>query len=184
MPDGSSKVIAARLLAILLISAGCLSATQITFTTSLVTPGAPGTAIWEYDYTLTGFSFVTNEDLQILFDPTLFGTLQNGIAMPAGDWDLQTFQPDPGLPDNGVYDLLALVDHPSFTGPFSIQFTLLGDVPPVSQSWKVVQLDSNFAPGPVLDSGTANSSDLPEPAAAWLGIAGLSVLVARRLKIL
>src|SRR5690349_13348244 len=120
MPDGFVKRIRAtrtgialsRLLAVLVLATGCLSAAQITFVTTLITPGLPGTAVWQNDYTLTGFSFVTNEDLQIAFDPEIFQSLSAAVANPASDWDVIILQPLPSTPDPFVYDLLSKVDGP------------------------------------------------------------------------
>jgi hypothetical protein len=184
MPDGFVRRIRAaraglvlsRLLAVLILATGCLSAAQITFLTTLVTPGSPGAAVWQNDYTLTGFSFVTNEDLQIMFDPTIFQTLSAGVANPTSDWDLLVLQPNPAQPFDGVYDLLARLDGPAFTGPFSIQYTLFGEAPPTVQPWQVVQLDSSFIPGPILDSGVADNPGIPEPGTIWLGIAGVCLV--------
>jgi hypothetical protein len=189
MPDGMLQRIGARLtekrilrlLAVLVVFTGCATANTVTFTTTLVTPGTPGVAVWENDYTLSGFSFVQNDDFQLLFDDAVFVSLLNGVANPSSDWDLLLVQPDPGVPAAGVYDMLALVDGPSFSGPFSVQYTLLGSTPPVSQDFQVV----HYGDGGVtlIDSGRATlapSGAVPEPSSLQLlTIAGLGVVVLR-----
>jgi hypothetical protein len=191
MPDGMLQRIGARLtekrilrlLAVLVVFTGCATANTVTFTTTLVTPGAPGVAVWENDYTLSGFSFVQYEDFQLLFDPAVFQTLLNGAATPSSDWDLLLVQPDPGLPAAGVYDMMALANGPSFAGPFSVQYMLLGSTPPASQVYQVLQLDSNGnVVGDSLEIGTAlaPSGAVPEPSSLQLyAIAGLGVVVLR-----
>ena len=190
MPDGMLQRIGTRLtegkilrlLAVLLVFTGCATANTVTFTTTLVTPGIPGEAVWENDYTLTGFSFVQNDDFQLLFDDAVFGSLLNGVANPSLDWDLLPFQPDPTIPAAGVYDMLALVGGPSFSGPFSVQYKLLGSTPPVSQDFQVV----HYGDGDVtlIDSGRATlapSVAVPEPSSSLqlLTIAGLGIVVLR-----
>jgi hypothetical protein len=194
MPDGMLQRIGARLtekrilrlLAVLVVFTGCATANTVTFTTTLVTPGAPGVAIWENDYTLTGFSFVQYEDFQLLFDPAVFQQLLNGVAIPSSDWDLLLVQPDPNIPDNGVYDMMALGNGPSFSGPFSVQYTLLGSTPPTSQVYRVVQLDSNGnVVGDPLETGLAlgPSGAVPEPSSLQLyTIAVLGVVVLRAVR--
>ena len=169
MPDGLISRIRAALL--VLVLTGCLSAAQITFIT---TPVAAG---WQNDYTFTGFSFAAGDDLQLFFDPAEYDQLLNGVALPVSDWDLLLIQPQPAVPDNGRYDLLAVVDGPSFSGTFSIQYTVTGNAPPVAQPWQVVHFNSDFQPGPVLGSGTATTSGIPEPATIWFGITGLMLIV-------
>jgi len=190
MPDGFKERTGAsqaaprlvRLLLALVLTTGCGTAASITFVTQLVTPGPPGAAVWENDYTISGFNFVQNRSLQLLFDAATYESLMNGVASPANDWDLLVLPPDPAIPAAGVYDMMALVDGPSFSGPFSVQYTLLSNAaggPPTSQGFQVVQYDSDGLAGPPLESGTAASVAIPEPAAGWIAIAGLSALLAR-----
>jgi hypothetical protein len=187
MPDGYYKNIGGGFaggqwlcaLAVLIISTGCATAETISYTTTLITPGVPGAAVWQNDYTFSGFNLGLREAIQLQFDVMAFQSLSNGVALPASDWDLLVLQPDPGAPHNGVYDMMALVDAPSFAGPFSIQYTLLPDVaaPPSTQGYQVIQYDSDYMPGPVLSTGTASSTTVPEPASIWLAAAAAAGLI-------
>src|ERR1035437_5157974 len=49
-----------------------------------------GGTSYRYDYALSGFNLLANDEIVIEFDPALYGTLSNGVA-PAG-FDLMLFQ--------------------------------------------------------------------------------------------
>src|SRR5258708_6985563 len=70
-----------------------------------------GSNAYRYTYLVSGFTFLTNQELEIRFDPTLYGTLSNGVA--GGGFNLVLLQPNnpPGV--FGDYSALALVDRQS-----------------------------------------------------------------------
>src|SRR5450631_4002936 len=139
----SNRVVQAifrQLMGILLLSVLSsfrLSAGTIQF--QLTTNGTTGT----YVYFLSGFDFRANapcgspihplatgcsDELDIEFDPSVFSGLSNGVA-PA-DFDLAVFQPNNPPSAPGDYSALALLDHASLAGPFSVAFTLFpGQLP-------------------------------------------------------
>ena len=140
------------------LSAGPIVQYQVT------TNGTAGT----YHYFVGGFDFLVNEALDIQFGQlgsnNLFGQLSNGVA-PAG-FDLKLFQPNNPPQAPGDYSALAIVDHPSLTGTFSVDFTLTGTGMPGSQVFSISQFDSNGKFVNLVASGSTQlvGSGVPEPA--------------------
>lgn len=163
---GVPRVICRQLPRILLLSA------LLTFSLSagpivqyqVTTNGTTGT----YHYFVGGFDFLLNEALDIQFGQlgsnNVFGQLSNGVA-PAG-FDLLLFQPNNPPQAPGDYSALALVDHPSLTGTFSVDFTLTGTGMPGSQVFSISQFDSNGNFVGLVASGSTQlvGSGVPEPA--------------------
>ena len=129
----------------------------------LTTSGNTGT----YQYFVSGFDFLANQALDIQFGQigpnNLFGQLSNGKA-PAG-FDLILFQPNNPPQAPGDYSALALVNHPSLTGTFSVDFTLTGTGVPGSQLFTISQFDSSGNFVSLLASGSTQlaGSAVPEP---------------------
>src|ERR1017187_1810509 len=160
------RVICRQLPRILLLSAVLvfsLSASPIV-QYQVTTNGTTGT----YQYFVSGFDFLVNEALDIQFGQlgsnNLFGQLSNGKA-PAG-FDLLLFQPNNPPQAPGDYSALALVNHPSLTGTFSVDFTLTGMGIPGSQVFSISQFDSNGNFVGLVASGSTQlvGSSVPEPA--------------------
>ena len=107
----------------------------------------------------------------IYFDPSLYSTLQNLSPTASSNWDILVIDPNTFIPDDGTFDALSLVDNPSLTDTFSIDFIWLGANNPGSQSFEVY--DSAFD---VIVSGntlnTITTTQVPEPPAGLLLIAG------------
>jgi hypothetical protein len=129
---------------------------------------------YRYTYVLTGSAFLTNQELDIQFDPALYSALSNGIA--GSGFNLILLQPNnpPGL--FGDYSVLALIDNPSLAGPFSVDFTFLGPGQPGAQPYSFNQLDANHKIVRTIESGTTG---IPEPASFWLGCMGLLVVFVK-----
>jgi len=164
--EGVPRVICRQLPRILLLSAlfaFSLSAAPI-LQYEVTTNGTTGT----YHYFLSGFDFLLNEALDIQFGElgpdNLFGQLSNGVA-PAG-FDLMLFQPNNPPQAPGDYSALAIMDHPSLTGTFSVDFTLTGTGMPGSQVFSISQFDSNGNFVGLVASGSTElvGSGVPEPA--------------------
>lgn len=150
---------------------------------SLISPEGPDPAVYEYQYTFTGFDLLANQDIQILFPADIYASLLPGDANPSSDWFVYTFQPNNPPGEAGLFDIQALVDHPSLAGPFSIQFTTLFAFTPQPQEWRVVQYDSlgNFVS--TLETGTTTSgppSSVPEPGTWTLFGASAACFLLRR----
>jgi hypothetical protein len=122
-----------------------------------------------YHYFVSGVDFLANQELDIQFGQTgqnnLFGQLSNGKA-PAG-FDVLLFQPNNPPQAPGDFSALALVDHPSLSGTFSVDVTLTGAGFPGPQFFTISQFDSNGTFVSLLASGSTQlegSSAAPEPA--------------------
>jgi hypothetical protein len=149
------------------LTAGQLAAGSISYqVTSL------GSNAFRYDYTVN-FNLLEDQEIDIKFDPALYTGLNNGIA--GSDFRLVVLQPGNPAGAFGDYSILALLDNPSLSGPFSIQFTYLGSGRPGGQSYLVHQFDpSGQNIIGTLDSGTTATAS-PEPASWMLGGIGLII---------
>lgn len=155
-----------------------VSATTITF--DVTDLGVDSS--FRYHYSVTN-DMLTDpiEEFTIFFDVLLYENLRDPLA-PA-DWDPLVIQPDPGIPDDGFYDALALtfdaLINPGETQDgFYVTFNWLGaaGTTPGAQPFEVIDpftLD-------VLDSG--NTSPIPEPASVLLLASGLGVLAVYKRK--
>ncbi|WP_428354401.1 hypothetical protein [Methyloprofundus sp.] len=62
---------------------------------------------WVYNYTINNDSLSADiEEFSIFFDYNLYENLI--VALTPTNWDSLVIQPDLGLPDDGLYDVLAL----------------------------------------------------------------------------
>jgi len=123
---------------------------------------------------------VTNDTLGIPIEEfTIFfpvGDYENiSILSSPLDWDGIEIQPDPGIPDDGFADWLALgapIAVDATLGGFVAAFTFLGSGMPGDFLFDVI--DPNTFD--ILDSGTAvlaSAPEVPLPGAVWLFVAGL-----------
>jgi hypothetical protein len=135
---------------------------------------------WEYTYTVVNDTLgVDIEEFSIFFGLESFANLTIG-STPA-DWDPLVLQPDPSLPDDGLYDALALaigIAPGALLGGFSVQFDFLGVGTPGQQFFQVVDA-ATFG---LLDSGftVRNVTSVPEPGTAGLMALGIAVLAGLR----
>lgn len=134
-----------------------------------------GGLAWRYIYEVANNSL--EEDIgefTVYFDRSLYSSLAVE-ASPSG-WDSVVVPPDDGIPADGFFDSLALVDgiapHAS-VGGFSVTFDYSGAGVPGSQFFEVV--DASFQ---VLDSGM--TTPIPEPQSYLLLVAGLAILACMR----
>lgn len=127
-------------------------------------------------FLLSGMLFTAGQELDISFDPTLYGALSNGVAGPSSDWSLLLFQPNNPPGAAGIYAATSLVNNPSLAGPFRVDFTYLGaGLPSGAQPFTVFNPDFS-----VSSTGVTGA---PEPSAlgmAALGVIALAVLGYRR----
>jgi len=133
-----------------------------------------GAGTYRYTYILSGFSFSVNQELDIQFDANLYSNLTNGVV--GTGFNLVLLQPNnpPGLP--GDYSAMALIDNPPLDGPFSVDFTYLGEGAPGPQPYFINQYDDQGHFLETLESGA--SSPIPEPATVALAGGGLLALGA------
>ena len=151
-----------------------------------VTPIAPpsdapaGSSVLQVTYLLSNFTFLANQELDIQFDPTMYGEFVSGQT-PAG-FSLNLFDANnpPGAP--GDFSALATVDNPSLTGTFSADVVYYGTGTPGPQSFSINQYDAqgNFVDTVSTGSTTPSSNtSVPEPGGFWLGGIGLFVGAGR-----
>ncbi len=136
---------------------------------------------FEYSYTVENDTLATDiEQFAVYFEVGLFENLSTPDA-PAG-WDPIVIQPDPGLPDDGFYDVLALfagIAPGDTLGGFTVQADFLGAGSPGSQPFDIID-PLSFA---TIDTGftvPAGVIAIPEPGSLWIMGLGLLALGAAR----
>lgn len=144
----------------------------------------PGGDFWQYSYVVSDFTFPMHVGFSVFFDPGLYRDLEDPPPAVHADWDVITLQPDPGLPADGLYDALALVDNASLAAPFPVRFVWLGGpgTTPGTQPFAINAFDAQGAFLGVVETGqTRTSAAVPEPGTLVLLTLGLLGLVGRRL---
>jgi hypothetical protein len=149
-----------------------------------------GQDLWQYQYSVsysTADTFMLNQSFSIFFDYNRYSGLQDPPPEvgTGTDWFTFVLQPDPGLPAEGEYDALALVDDPSLANSFSLTFVWLGKAgsTPGVQPFLLNQFDDDgiylgsFGSGRTIPSG---GTVIPEPATLLLVGLGLAALAAVR----
>lgn len=152
------------------------SAITITYSANDL-PDGPQGDLWQYDYTVDGYSFSEFEGFTIFFDNNLYDLLSPLSA--GGDWDIFDTQPNAGLLLDGIYDAMALVNSPDLSNSFSVSFIWLeGNDSPSSQPFDIY--DGNFN---IIESGTTSApitAPVPEPETlllfflGFIGIMGIN----------
>ena len=163
-----------RLLGLASLVALSAPAAIITFSTSLIDNSGPN-PIYRYTYNLTGAQITTNQEIDIRFNASQYGTLSNGQPSSNPNFSLLLFQPNTPPGAFGDYSLVALVTSPSMVGTFTVDFVWLGSGTPGSQPFFINQLDSLGGFVSQLESGTTQSS-VPEPSTLLIGGTALVAL--------
>ena len=133
----------------------------------------PGQDLWQYQYVLSGFTFQTGQGFSVFFDPLLYTDLQNPQPSLSPLWSVLAVQPDVILNQPGFFDSQALVNSPSLTDIFRVDFVWLGQGAPGLQTFNTYA--ANFS---TLSSG---STVVPEPhALALLSLGVLCIVGARK----
>jgi len=136
---------------------------------------------YQYNYFLSG-ALSQNQELDIAFDPALYGQISDGVS-PAG-YDLLLFQPNVPPGATGEYSLVALTNSPTTVGVFSVDFTYLGSGAPPAQPFSIYTNSSQPQPETTGTTFGVASDPVPEPSCLWLcsgGIAaGVGLAVRRR----
>jgi hypothetical protein len=140
-----------------------------------------GQDLWEYRYHVSKQTFPLYFGFDIIFplgDNFQFGDLDIAPIAPSADWDVISIQPDPNLPDDGRYDVLALADNASLADPFVFSFIWRGIGTPGSQAFEI--FDDSFN---VIERGMTTpfgATPVPEPTTVFLLGAGLGSLLMIR----
>jgi len=129
---------------------------------------------WQYDFTITNDTLPgAIDEFTVFFDRNLFENLQAG-SQPA-DWDPFVAQPDPSIPADGFFDVLALaggIDPGTTLGGFQVLVDFLGTSTPGNPYFTIVDPNS-FA---TIAEGVTRSSvaaQVPEPGTLALFAAAL-----------
>ena len=159
--------------AFLMIFVGNANATTISYQATDLADTTPGEDLWQYSYSVSGYTFNQNYGFTVLFDYSLYSNLEDPPPFVNSDWDPIVLQPDPSLPADGTYDAQALVNNASLADPFTVSFVWLGSGTPGSQPFQVY--DPNFE---TIEEGrtTSGAAAIPEPATLVLlgsGVIGL-----------
>lgn len=149
------------------------------------TPG--GDPIYRFTYFLSGGSLNADQELEIRFDPALYGSLSNASA--GAGFDVALFQPNNPPGSTGIYSALAIVNNPSLATPFLTDAVYLGQGAPEPQLFFINQYDASGG-FTVVTNGTtvpAGTQGVPEPSTlattgALLIFLGCSRAVRRRFK--
>jgi hypothetical protein len=142
-----------------------------------------GQDLWTYSFLVSDIAFDLDQGFSVYFDSARFAQLANPPGSVGPDWDVLIIQPDPALPDDGLYDALALAPGASLAQPFSVTFIWLGGAgtAPGSQPFSINQYDES---GNIsfLETGNtvASVSSVPEPSTLLLLSSGLAFTVRRR----
>jgi hypothetical protein len=132
-------------------------------------------------YFLDALTVQQDMEVDIRFTPALYGVLSNPVA-PA-EFDLLLLQPNNPPGAFGDYSLLALVDNPPLSGPFSVDFTFKGPGLPGAQPFFINLIDPVSGDVTRLDSGStipSGGTAVPEPGTFLWGGAGLLTAVLTR----
>ena len=170
-----SKVLVLFLI-LLFLPFGAANAGTILYEATDLVDTTPGEDLWMYSYVLNGFTFFENYGFQIFFDYMLYSNLEDPPPLVNLDWDPIVFQPDLGLPDDGIYDALALVDNPSLADPFTVSFVWLGAGSPGTQLYEIYNENFDII-------ATGETTVIPEPTTIILLGSGLLSLAGLRRKI-
>ena len=107
------------------------------------TNAAPGQDLWEYRYTVSGFTYPQDFGFTVFFAQDRYSDLEDPPPPVNADWDVLTLQPIPAIPADVAYDALALVANPSLADLFTVSFVWLGPAgtQPGAQPFEVYELD-------------------------------------------
>jgi hypothetical protein len=139
--------------------------------------GNPGASVQlqRFTYHLSDIALQRDQELNIRFNPALFGALSNPTAGPG--YHVLLFQPNQPAGAFGDFSALSLIDQPGASSDFTVDFVYLGPGVASPQPYFINQFeaDGGFT---TLESGftsLAAPSEVPEP--ATLALCGAALLL-------
>jgi hypothetical protein len=156
----------------------------IAFQASDLPDALPGEDRWSYTYLVTDADIPAGAAFEVLFDPALYGRLDDPPAGVNTDWDVIVLQPDDAIPDAGRYSALALVEGASVADAFIVGFTWLGGAGtvPGAQPFEVLQLDDLGNVVGLLEAGDTTPAPFAVPLPGTLALVSTAAagLILRR----
>jgi hypothetical protein len=137
-----------------------------------------GQNVYRLSYLISGIQILIDQEVDIRFDPALYGLLSSAVAPPG--FDLLLLQPDNPPGTFGDYSALALMDNPPLSTPFEVNVHFLGMGRPGTQPFFINQLDAAGNIASVVTQGNTEApggTALPEPAAWAFGLIGILTCV-------
>lgn len=158
-----------------LFAATAAQAVGVSYLATDLADTTPGQDLWAIDYTVSG-PLANFESINLLFSPDLYGEIGSAVSgNPSALEVAPPVQPDAGNVLDGFVGITALADHAA--GPIGIvnvSFVWLGAGRPGAQTFEI--LDTSFN---VVGTAQTVAGVVPEPAAAWLMVAGLAAVGTR-----
>lgn len=166
---------------LLLLSIRPAHASLINFQVTDLPNEMAGEDLWQYTYSISDHSFAADTGFTIYFGYSLYGAIDPFPSSPNADWDLITWDPDIGIPDDGAFDAYALTNNASLADPFRVSFVWLGTGTPGAQFYDIYDgLTFN-----VIESSSTVASQatpVPVPPTLLLFSSGLIGLIGYRKK--
>lgn len=151
----------------LLLIATALAPARATVISYDAAPVAGNTWLYSYEITNTGSASI--EEFTLFFDRALFTNLS--VVSVASGWSPFIAQPDPFLPDDGLFDAFAETASPleagATLGGFSVRFDFLGLGAPGAQLFDILRSE----PFAIVESGRTQARGEPLPVAEPPGLA-------------
>ena len=139
-----------------------------------------GRDLWQFAYYVSDFDLPIGHGFSIYFSEYLYRNLQTSPNPPNADWDVHTVPVDAASWSPGVYDGLALSNHPTLSEPFLVRFEWLGGpgYSPQPQHFDIYKIDA--VSGNVSSIGAGKTQRVPEPSSLLLmGVAAGAGLAER-----